>query len=294
MDAGTDAPTVDAPSLDAPSLDAPSLDASSLDAPSSVDAPSDAGSVVLDARPDAGGCPVGMLPVSAGTFTMGSPVGVGDADERPEHAVTLAAYCIDRTEVTAAAYGACVSAGVCAAPGTTDGDATGVVGREAHPINYVSWIDAVAYCTWRGARLPTEAEWERAARTDGAQYPWGAAPPSVMLLNACGTECFAGTELLYSDPYTRTAPVGTFPMGASSTGMLDAAGNLREWVSDWYGSGYYAVSPPTNPPGPTTGTLRVIRGSSWFQSTLVSLRTAERTWNTEAYRSGGVGFRCAR
>ncbi|MCC7195334.1 MAG: SUMF1/EgtB/PvdO family nonheme iron enzyme, partial [Gemmatimonadaceae bacterium] len=198
----------------------------------------------------------------------------------------------DRTEVSARAYAACVAAGACASPGTGP-DATGASGVLAdHPINYVSWIDADAYCTWRGARLPTEAEWEHAARPDGRTYPWGDEAPAANLLNACGAECSGGSPS-YTDPYVATAPVGSFPDGASPFGVLDMAGNVWEWVGDWYDPSYYAVSPAVDPPGPSAGSRRVRRGGSYRSSGASLVRAAIRQYDDPTYRNPRIGFRCA-
>jgi len=199
-------------------------------------------------------CPAGMVSIPGGEFWMGSPDGVGDADEHPRHRVQLSPYCIDRTEVTVAAYRACVDAGACAAA-TTDNvygsnpqeeDARrrrGVLNEfcnwnrgnaTRHPINCVTWAHADSFCRFRGGRLPTEAEWEFAARgTDERRYPWGEAVPDARRLNACGAECARYArehridyDQLHAgeDGWAGTAPVGSFPQGASPFGVLDLEG----------------------------------------------------------------------
>jgi formylglycine-generating enzyme required for sulfatase activity len=186
-------------------------------------------------------CPPDMVAVPAGTFRMGSPAGKGHDDEHPAQDVTLSAYCIDRREVTVKAYAVCVRAGKCAAADerATTGWGSFCNGtradRQDHPIDCVDWNQASAYCAWAGRRLPSEAEWEYAARgTDGRTYPWGDERPSPKLLNACGRECVAVVKRemdldwspLYdgSDGWESTAPVGSFPAGASPFGALDHGG----------------------------------------------------------------------
>jgi formylglycine-generating enzyme required for sulfatase activity len=265
-------------------------------------------------------CSEGMVRVPAGTFQMGSPEGVGDGDEHPPHAVTLPAYCIDRTEVTVAAYAACVAAKECAAApltvqwsGYSEEDVKrwsrfcNRADRTNHPINCVDWNQAAAYCKWAGKRLPTEAEWEYAARHDpktgkNHDYPWGNEVPSAKRLNACDSECVAmgkrdlklDWKAMYDarDGWETTAPVGTFPDGASPVGALDMAGNVWEWTADWYGS--YSGAAVTNPQGAKTGTYRVSRGGSWRSDDAAWVRAAVRDRNGPSYRNNTVGFRCVR
>jgi formylglycine-generating enzyme required for sulfatase activity len=253
--------------------------------------------------------------VPAGTFHMGSPAGVGEADEHPRHEVTLSAYCIDKTEVTVKAYAACVEANGCsAAPGTVKGEPFYAGDEERysrlcngdnrpdHPINCIDWYGATAYCTWAGKRLPTEAEWEYAARgTDGRIYPWGNEAPTARRLNACGSECvtMAKRELgedwepLYiaSDGWDTTAPVGMFLEGAGPFGTLDMAGNVWEWTADWYDK--YSATPATNPRGAAAGLLRVARGGSWNSNYAGYERVAIRNWVSPGDRIVDIGFRCA-
>jgi formylglycine-generating enzyme required for sulfatase activity len=256
-----------------------------------------------------------MVRVSAGTFQMGSPDGVGGTDEHPQHKVTLSAYCMDRTEVTVKAYAACVAARGCSAAlrtvqwsGYSAEDAKRYSqfcnreDRPDHPINCVDWNQAAAYCAWAGKRLPTEAEWEYAARgTDGRAYPWGNELPSATRLNACGRECvaMARRELhldwakMYdaSDGWETTAPVGGFADGASPFGVLHMAGNVWEWTADWYGD--YTVVAATNPRGPEVGTGRVVRGGAWIVSGTAVGRAAFRNSFGTSDRTSAVGFRCA-
>jgi formylglycine-generating enzyme required for sulfatase activity len=219
--------------------------------------------------------PPGMVYVPAGEFTMGSGEG---GSRQPVHPVYLDAFYIDKTEVTNAQYRQCVEAGGCNAPGkTTYYDNADY---DQHPVVYVDWYQAGAYCEWAGKRLPTEAEWEKAARgTDERTYPWGE-----------GIDC---DHAQYNGCGEGTVPVGSKPKGASPYGVLDMAGNVWEWVADWYDSGYYSQSPDRNPPGPDSGTMRVLRGGSWSGTqgfAVCTFRYRFSPW----FRLGIGGFRCAR
>jgi formylglycine-generating enzyme required for sulfatase activity len=205
--------------------------------------------------------------------------------EKPEHLVYLSPYWIDRTEVTNGMYERCVRTGACQSPEKIRSKL-----RESYfsdpkyleyPVIYVSWEDAAAYCQWADRRLPTEAEWEKAARgADRRDYPWGNNNPNGRLAN------FGG---LIGD----TSRVGDYPAGISPYGVLDMAGNVAEWVADWFDDQYYASSVYKNPSGPASGEFRILRGGSWF-SQASSLRTTFRLWNYPDLRSETVGFRCAR
>jgi formylglycine-generating enzyme required for sulfatase activity len=219
---------LDGASLDGSLLDGASLDGTVLDGPSS------------DARPGAA-----MVDVPQGPFWMGCNEAL-DADcsgnEYPYHEVTLSAYRIDVTEVAVVAYADCVDAGACSEPDSGAACNWSAVGRGDHPINCVDWQQAADYCAWAGKRLPTEAEWEKAARgTDGRKYPWGSDAPTCSLANfyyGVGG-CADGT-----------VPVGSSPAGASPYAALNLAGNVGEWVADWYETFYYASSPSDDPVGP--------------------------------------------
>jgi formylglycine-generating enzyme required for sulfatase activity len=236
-------------------------------------APTELSSVFTDTKG------VEMVLVPEGKFTMGS--NSGEADEKPPHEVFLDAFHIDKYEVTNAFYKVCVEAGVCQQPAT---DRYNNSQYAQHPVVYVDWNMAKEYCEWRGARLPTEAEWEKAARgTDGRTYPWGE-----------GIDCsYAnyddGTKSCVGD----TTPVGKYPKGVSPYGAYDMAGNLREWVADWYDPNYYSSSPDTNPPGPANGDSRVWRGGSWV-SGVGDLRSADRVRSLPTRASSDLGFRCSR
>jgi len=238
-----------------------------------------------------------MVHVPAGEFVMGSAASDPEAadNEKPQHTVYLDAFYIDRTEVTNAQYRAFVAATGRPAPTTchdsrqpTYDDA----GKRDHPVVCVSWEDATAYCAWAGARLPTEAEWEKAARgTEGRIYPWEDEFDDLWL-NYRDANCESQrNDKNANDGYSRTAPVGSYLDGASPYGALDMAGNALEWVGDWYSAGYYGRSPSQDPRGPETGTTRVVRGGSWGDWPLV-VRSAFRFWFDPSAFSE-LGFRCA-
>jgi formylglycine-generating enzyme required for sulfatase activity len=168
--------------------------------------------------------------------------------------VSIDAFYVDKYEVTNALYKACVDAGVCAAPRRIDTPTRenyyGNPEFDNFPVVWVNWDAASTYCTWRGARLLTEAEWEKAARgTDGRTYPWGE-----------GLDC---THANFSNCIGDTAAVGRYVAGQSPYGVFEMAGNAWEWVADWYSPTFFTESPASNPPGPDTGTERVARGGSW-------------------------------
>jgi formylglycine-generating enzyme required for sulfatase activity len=236
--------------------------------------------------------------VPAGDFTMGSADTDAQADqlEKPQHVAHLDAFWIDQTEVTNTQYKICVEAGGCQAPTTCDfGEvAYNDAARMDHPVACVTWHDAQAYCQWTGGRLPTEAQWEKAARgTDGRLYPWGNTID-------CSRGNFDDERVVDDyvvpagegcDGYPQTAPVGAFPSGASPYGALDMAGNVWEWVSDWSDWEYYARSPYKNPTGPGTGDQKELRGGS-FHYGLSYMRAATRHSAPPEHRADALGFRC--
>jgi formylglycine-generating enzyme required for sulfatase activity len=254
--------------------------------------------------------PPGMVYVPAGEFIMGSNEADVDSalalcdefygdcqrswfeDEQPRHTVYLDAFYIDETEVTNAQYQKCVEAGTCDTPEyTTYYDNPDYA---QHPVVYVSWSDADAYCRWAGKRLPTEAEWEKAARgTDGRTYPWGNTFDGSQVNFADKNTSFDWSDSNWDDGYAGTAPVGNYPDGASPFGALDMAGNVWEWVADWYDSGYYAASPESNPKGPASGDYLVLRGGSWL-GYAADVRAARRGGFAPDVSFVSVGFRCAR
>jgi formylglycine-generating enzyme required for sulfatase activity len=225
-----------------------------------------------------------MILVPSGWFLMG--LDRGDVDERPQHPVYVDGFYIDQYEVTVAQYQACVAAGQCREPGKGRNCNWEIGGRGTHPINCVSWEDAQAFCAWQEKRLPTEAEWEKAARgTDGRSYPWGEemATCDRVVMAVGGSGCGEG----------RTWPVGSRPSGASAYGVFDMAGNVWEWVWDWYGSGYYARGEDQNPQGPSGGSRRVLRGGSWKSANAQLLRVSNRRMEDPTLRLDFNGFRCA-
>ena len=244
-----------------------------------------------------------MVYVPEGKFTMGS--NDGDPDEQPVHTVYLDAYWMDRTEVTNTMFALFAkSTGYLTdaerggsswvfdganwnrIPGADwqhpQGPSSSLSGIEDHPAVNVSWNDAVAYCEWAKVRLPSEAEWEKAARgMDGRIYPWGNFSPDCSLAN-------------YRDCAGDTEAVSHHPSGSSPYGVLDMAGNVWEWVNDWYSGTYYSQSPQSNPQGPSSGdsNSRALGGGSWFNSGS-DIRSSFRGRGAPDYTGDYIGFRCA-
>jgi len=230
--------------------------------------------------------PVDMVTIPAGPFIRGSSDSEGRPDERPRQKIILNAYALDKYEVTNRQYKKFIEETLHKPPLNVydDGKEFDISNVEDLPVVQVTWHDAVDYCFWAGKRLPTESEWEKAARgTKGQIYPWGNSDDAAPLANF--DREWKGTETLMD--------VTSIPEGASPYGILHMAGNVREWVEDWYDSDYYTVSGNRNPKGPDKGILKVIRGGSW-RSFLSDLRVASRGKGGFALKTHGIGFRCAR
>jgi formylglycine-generating enzyme required for sulfatase activity len=221
-----------------------------------------------------------MVVVPAGEFMMGSST--GDSDEQPEHKVYLDTFSMDVYEVTVGQYAAFLQAKGIDPP--ADWKTMNQPANQKRPIANVDSTEASFYCKWVGKRLPTEAEWEKAARgTDGRVYPWGNDPPTPLHANYGKTEW---------NNHAVLAPVGSFEAGKSPYGIYDMAGNVWEWVNDLYDYNYYKVAPSKNPTGPSTGGTRTIRGGAWNSSPR-AMRSANRSLISPTDQ-GLNGFRCAK
>jgi formylglycine-generating enzyme required for sulfatase activity len=223
----------------------------------------------------------GMLRLVGGRFVMGSSSQRAPANERPARAANVAPFWIDRTEVTVAAYRACVDAGVCSRPARASATCTFDAGDPELPVSCVHWRDADAYCRFAAKRLPSEREWEYAARgAFPASFPWGGGAScanAVTLVNdQSGKSCAA-----------RPARVGIHPSGASVFGVQDMSGNVEEWTGDWY---VESLGPG---PAPRAGAARVLRGGGWLSAPSQS-RTTSRDWGSALEAGPNVGFRCAK
>jgi formylglycine-generating enzyme required for sulfatase activity len=260
-----------------------------------------------------------MIDIPGGEFFMGSDD--GPDSEKPAHQVKLARYCIGQRETTVAEYKACSDTGECKRGVTNDWE--GITEHErkvfdplcnagdpknkaSHPVNCVDWEMASRYCQKAipGGRLPTEAEWEFAARgPDGRIYPWGDDAPSASRLNACDEQCVSwgkanhvDESAMYpgDDGFPNTSPVGSFPAGRSRYGVDDVAGNVWEWVADWYAPYPHGADISDEPKGPSSGAGRVIRGGAWNSVDPAWVRPTFRFHDTPGKRGYGIGFRCAK
>jgi formylglycine-generating enzyme required for sulfatase activity len=214
-----------------------------------------------------------MVDVPAGRFTMGASD--GEDDERPVRTESVDGFSIGRTETTVADYRRCEAAHACTPTAPKANCNEGVPGREKHPINCVTAMQAAAFCAWAGARLPTEREWEYAGRgTDGRRYPWGnAAPNNQLCWDGVGSDRGRGKR-------TSTCPVGSYTGGASPFGALDMAGNVWEWTSD--------VSTDHS------DVVQMTRGGTWFTYDALDVRMPLRMRVYPGAKNFGIGFRCAR
>jgi formylglycine-generating enzyme required for sulfatase activity len=221
-----------------------------------------------------------MVLMPEGEFRMGRDD--GSYDEAPTHTVHLSGFWIDLYEVTNRQYKQCEDAGSCPSHRADSASRESYYGNseyDHYPVIFVSWDDAVAYCEWAGKRLPTEAEWERAARgPDALVYPWGN-DYDQSRVNANGVN-------------DDTTEAGDYADGVSPYGVYDMAGNVHEWVSDWYSDSYYAESPSENPTGPDSGERRVLRGGGW-DSDASAVQSTFRDSNTPDTQNPDIGFRCA-
>jgi Tol biopolymer transport system component/formylglycine-generating enzyme required for sulfatase activity len=248
-----------------------------------------------------------MVYVPAGHFWMGSEDSDSDApydNEKPRHQVYLDAFWIHRTEVTNKQYKRCVDTEMCAPPDFPEDPGSAIPAAyysdktyDDYPVVYVGWHQAQIYCEWAGGRLPTEAEWEYAARgPEGRAFPWGNEFDGTRL-NYCDANClvdWAGpswTDKAVNDGYALTAPVGNYPLGESWCGALDMAGNVWEWVADWYYPDYFSDTLATNPQGPASGRFRVIRGGG-FDFDWQHVRSATRIEFRPSSTDDSTGFRC--
>jgi formylglycine-generating enzyme required for sulfatase activity len=217
--------------------------------------------------------------VPEGEFLMGKGE-VRKNDNSPQHIVYLAAFWMDKYEVSNALYLKCLQAGRCTELVSDNINYRNWIYRN-HPVTYVTWDQANAYCQWAGRRLPTEAEWEKAARgTDGRRYPWGNETPNARLAN------FSGSMI------HELVSVYRYPLGASPYGVLNMSGNTREWVADWYAEDYYLVTPYANPTGPETGSEHSLRSGSYNEDK--NEITVTSRYRHEPQSAGlSRGFRCA-
>lgn len=249
----------------------------------------------------------GMVKITAGKFWRGC--GKNDKqcedDEKPGREILLSEFWGDKHEVTAGEYAECVKSGTCNGAGLNPHDwcTYGKAGKSEHPINCVQWAEAKTYCESVEKRLPTEAEWEKAARgVDGRTYVWGEGwPPPVRVANLADTAAKSFSDWPpgwatidgYNDGFGLTSPVCSFDASKNPNGLCDMAGNVWEWVADGYDKNFYASSPGNNPVS-SSGATRVLRGASFNYNEPRLVRVSARYGHVPTYRSGFIGFRCVR
>lgn len=224
--------------------------------------------------------PDGMVLIPAGEFLLGAEDGLPDV--RPMHKTYLSSYWVEKYEVSNAQYQRCVESGVCSPPKVRQAFEDSQFAQ--HPVTNITWNQARSYCQWRGRRLPTEAEWEKAARgTDGRRHPWGNGEESI--------------NRKIKEQEMRSGGKGTFAVGSvqedvSPYGVSDVAGNAWEWVKDWYAQDYYVLGPSRDPQGPLRGSFRVFRSGDWSQPP-PEMHLSYRGWDEMTYWGPTLGFRCA-
>lgn len=252
-----------------------------------------------------------MVLIPVGPFQMGDDANTGFSacrelylggecdyedfsNEEPIHTIHMDDFYIDQYEVTNDKYQQCVNAGVCKEPELGElGHYYSNPDFSNYPVVYVSWFDARRYCQWRGGRLPTEAEWEKAARgTDGRTYPWGNSFKK-MRANFCDKNCYEDwAHPNFDDGFVDLAPVGSYPKGVSPYGIYDLAGNVWEWLADDYIANYYSHSPPHNPIASlSSNDYVVVRGGAW-NCVGSLLRTGNREREKPDGKFSNIGFRC--
>jgi formylglycine-generating enzyme required for sulfatase activity len=230
--------------------------------------------------------PVEMVIIPAGPFIRGSAPGEGRLDEQPRRKIYLNTFAIDKYEVSNGHYMKFLDETLHKPPLNVFAERpfNEEEGIADLPVVQVTWHDAVDYCFWAGKRLPTEAEWEKAARgTDGRLFPWGDETPTPQRANF--EKDWEGKKTFVEVP--------ALPEGQSPSGLFNLSGNVREWVQDWYDAEYYSSSPDKNPKGPEIGILKVLRGGSW-RSFDTDVRATSRGKGGFALKTHGIGFRCAR
>lgn len=219
---------------------------------------------------------INQVYIPAGEFTMGANTKfIG----YKAHKVYLDAYWIDQTDITNSMYAICMKAGNCKRPAYLNNYFNNPKYAD-YPVVYVNWYAAQAFCAWEGGNLPTEAQWEKAARgLDGRPYPWGTAAPDISLLN-------------YNGDHADIVSAYDYLIGLSPYGLLQMSGNVRQWVSDWYQRNYYSISPYKNPQGPDSGQYKSLRGGA-FDDNAQEVETFYRAYHLPTSAGQDRGFRCA-